>query len=154
MAAAGSDRPRRYTGNRHPACEGQVELRVPLGGTTDDLRTVRRAVVELVTRCRANVDASEVSLLADEVTSNALRHAGGATQVVIYGSADHVYVEVSDDSPVLPTPLQPTPYQDRGRGLLLLERLASSWGVDPLPTGGKTVWFELRSTRRGDPSNP
>nr|MDT0663697.1 ATP-binding protein [Micromonospora sp. DSM 115978] len=31
-----------------------------------------------------------------------------------------------------------------GRGMHLVEQLADSWGSDPIPGDGKTVWFTLR----------
>ena len=105
----------------------------------------------MITHCRAEVDVAEVRLLADELTANAVRYAGGATDVLIRGSADVVYVEVTDASSVLPAPARPGPNEDRGRGLLLVERLASAWGTRVPPGGGKTVWFEIRARRSSTP---
>jgi anti-sigma regulatory factor (Ser/Thr protein kinase) len=102
-------------------------------------------VADVVARCGADVDLGEVTLLADELTANAVRHAGGATEILIQGSADGVCVEVTDPSPAMPAPRRPGPSDDKGRGLLLVERLASAWGTRTPPTGGKTVWFELRA---------
>ncbi|MBO0727733.1 MAG: ATP-binding protein [Acidimicrobiaceae bacterium] len=102
-------------------------------------------MTEVVARCGADVDATEVVLLADELVSNALRHAGRASGMVISGSADSLRVEVIDPSSALPTPARPGPRQEWGRGLLLVERLASQWGADPLPIGGKSVWFEVQA---------
>jgi hypothetical protein len=45
----------------------------------------------------------------------------------------------STDAPVLQHPDAETP---RGRGILLLDALATDWGTD-LRTEGKTVWFEI-----------
>jgi anti-sigma regulatory factor (Ser/Thr protein kinase) len=131
--------------DRSPDLDGQTEVRVPLRRTAEDLSTVRRAVGDVIARCRAEVDLAEVRLLADELTANAVRHAGGATDVLIRGSADAVYVEVTDASPALPVPARPGPNDDQGRGLLLVERLASAWGTRVPPGGGKTVWFEIRA---------
>lgn len=117
---------------------------MPLSRSAEDLSTVRRAVGDVVSRCGADVDLGEVSLLADELTTNALRHAGGATDVVIRGSASVVYVEVTDPSTAPPVPRRPGPSDDRGRGLLLVERLSSAWGIRGPSGGGKTVWFEVR----------
>jgi hypothetical protein len=33
-----------------------------------------------------------------------------------------------------------------GRGMLLVEELADSWGIDDLPGAGKCVWFLLGLT--------
>jgi hypothetical protein len=32
---------------------------------------------------------------------------------------------------------------ETGRGLNIVEQLSDAWGSEPLPGGGKTVWFEL-----------
>lgn len=129
----------------------QAQLRVSLGAGGEDLRVARRAVADLVARCGAKVDVAEVVLLADELVSNAVRHAGGATEIEIAGSTDSLCVKVVDRSPALPAPGRPGSRDDRGRGLLLVEQLASAWGAEPLPTGGKTVWFEVHAR---DPAWP
>lgn len=122
----------------------EIVVRVPLRGSAHDLSTVRQAVADVVLRCGTRVDLGEVMLLADELTANALRHAGGATDVVIRGVPEAVCVEVTDSSSVLPARRIPAPNDDEGRGLLLVERLASAWGTYLPDSGGKTVWFELR----------
>ncbi|MGH3329543.1 MAG: ATP-binding protein, partial [Streptomycetales bacterium] len=38
---------------------------------------------------------------------------------------------------------QPDGLDEHGRGLLLVTTLAHRWGVRPLPSGGKAVWFEI-----------
>jgi hypothetical protein len=40
------------------------------------------------------------------------------------------------------------PAATSGRGLSLVDALASEWGVHPSPPG-KTVWFELRLAAAG-----
>lgn len=125
--------------------EVQVHLRLPLGSGAEDLPAARRAVAELVGRSHANVDVTDVTLLADELVSNALRHAGGASEIVISASADSLCVEVIDPSPALPALSPAGPRQDRGRGLAIVEQLSSAWGADPLPVGGKSVWFEVHA---------
>jgi anti-sigma regulatory factor (Ser/Thr protein kinase) len=116
-----------------------------LGSGPQDLAAARRAVAAVVTRCRADVDVTEVMLLADELVSNAMRHTGRASEIAISGSADSLRVEVIDPSPALPAPSRAGPRQDRGRGLLIVEQLASTWGAEALPTGGKAVWFEVHA---------
>lgn len=118
---------------------------MPWRSVAEDLRAVRRAVAEAVTRWGANVDVAEVVLLADELVSNALRHAGGVSEIGISGSPDRLRVEVIDPSPALPVPARPASRQDHGRGLLLVQQLASAWGAEPQPSGGKAVWFEVHA---------
>jgi hypothetical protein len=51
-------------------------------------------------------------------------------------------IEVSDSAPFLPRRLRPDPYDEHGRGLLLVARVAARWGVRPTPAG-KAVWCVL-----------
>jgi hypothetical protein len=40
-------------------------------------------------------------------------------------------------------PVPRVPDEHGGRGVLILDALATSWGVQGHPGSGKTVWFEL-----------
>jgi hypothetical protein len=52
-------------------------------------------------------------------------------------------VGVTDQSPHLPRQKCPRPDGTEGRGLLIVDELASDWGIDALPGDGKRIWFEL-----------
>jgi anti-sigma regulatory factor (Ser/Thr protein kinase) len=85
-----------------------------------------------------------VILLADELASNAIEHTGDGFSVELRRRAPEssdVRVEVRDRDPALPTVRDPDPLTAGGRGMLLVDRLASAWGAEPLPMG-KVVWFE------------
>ena len=89
-------------------------------------------------------DVLEVaSLLVSELVTNAIQHAGSEVNVHLEVSADLVRVEVDDASPRAPLRLVVPEDAERGRGLQLVEALASSWGVDQVPGDGKKVWFEV-----------
>ncbi|WP_030382171.1 MULTISPECIES: ATP-binding protein [unclassified Streptomyces] len=51
-------------------------------------------------------------------------------------------IEVADTHPALPARKAPAPDEDGGRGLLLVEAVAVTWGVCDRPGPGKTVWAE------------
>ena len=51
-------------------------------------------------------------------------------------------VEIDDLSTEVPVVRHPDTVDEHGRGVLLVDRLANAWGVEPR-TDGKTVWFEL-----------
>ncbi|MDQ1396027.1 MAG: hypothetical protein QOG64_1286, partial [Acidimicrobiaceae bacterium] len=85
---------------------------------------------------------SDVELLTSEVVTNAVVHASTDVTVVFRYLGDRMRIEVGDGSRVLPQLRVAAPHDTGGRGLLLLDRLSSSWGTVPTRSG-KRVWFEL-----------
>lgn len=83
-----------------------------------------------------------IELLVSEMVTNAVVHTTSAPTVDIQLTNDMVRVEVYDDDPTLPKARVPDEESVGGRGLVLLESLAGSWGADPIG-GGKVVWFEI-----------
>jgi anti-sigma regulatory factor (Ser/Thr protein kinase) len=80
--------------------------------------------------------------LASELASNAVEHAGNGFSVSIRRSADLAHVEVCDADATLPTLREPSLESERGRGLMIMDRVACAWGAEPAARG-KVVWFEL-----------
>ncbi len=62
-------------------------------------------------------------------------------------------VEVADHDPALPVQQHPPAEAVTGRGLLIVDALATRWGVEPA-ADGKTVWFELACRTTTDPADP
>jgi anti-sigma regulatory factor (Ser/Thr protein kinase) len=85
-----------------------------------------------------------VLLLTHELVSNAFEHGRGAILVEVSLDDGRLQVGVSDESSEQPVLGQPHPGDARGRGIYLVDRLATSWGVSDDPSPGKTVWFELQ----------
>ncbi|GAA3074748.1 hypothetical protein GCM10020000_69720 [Streptomyces olivoverticillatus] len=89
--------------------------------------------------------SDEIELVADELVTNALLHTDGAAVVTIRmltGPERRLRVEVEDKSSALPRRREPGESGVSGRGLLLVDRLADVWGVEPRG-GGKSVWCEF-----------
>jgi anti-sigma regulatory factor (Ser/Thr protein kinase) len=90
--------------------------------------------------------AGDIELLASELVANAVLHGGGPVTVGLERTGHHVRVEVSDTSEDLPTLRAPEDLlAERGRGFLLVDRLASRWGFERRRDDGKTVWFEVEA---------
>lgn len=84
---------------------------------------------------------ADVLLVVSELVANACLHAGGATELALYGGPHRIRIEVTDRSPRRPVPRQPggDPAQPGGHGLRVVARLAQDWGCRPRGDG-KTVW--------------
>jgi anti-sigma regulatory factor (Ser/Thr protein kinase) len=111
--------------------------------------TARRAVTALLAGVpTSTLDAA--GLLTSELVSNAIRHGGGLSAICIRLTDKKVRVDVTDLSSVPPTVLPPNWESPGGRGMLIVNALASWWGVEPIGRG-KTVSFELNLGQPEDP---
>jgi anti-sigma regulatory factor (Ser/Thr protein kinase) len=95
---------------------------------------------EIPTQRSDFVDAA--SLLVSELVTNAIVHARTDVELRLLADDHMLRAEVSDGNPAFPSPRRPMGLAGTGRGLLLMDDLASRWGVEP-SGAGKTVWFEL-----------
>jgi anti-sigma regulatory factor (Ser/Thr protein kinase) len=86
--------------------------------------------------------AYTATMLVSELVANAVLHAGTPFVVVVCPDVDHLRVEVHDGSAQLPVRKHYSTMSGTGRGLLLVERMATEWGSIATPDG-KVVWFEL-----------
>lgn len=111
----------------------------------------RRFVAEILKRWQFDSAIESAQLLTSELVTNAVLHAGTEVQIVLEAYDHTVHVEVIDLTKRPPV-ARYTPYDDlqTGRGLTLLDSVASAWGVNPLDRG-KSVWFDIDATRNADP---
>jgi anti-sigma regulatory factor (Ser/Thr protein kinase) len=106
-----------------------------------------RAALESVEADPVVIDTAE--LLTDELVTNAIVHAGCKAHLFIRALKGVVRVEITDPDDRLPAMAAPDPDALNGRGLIIVNGLASAWGVERTTEGGKTVWFELSPLRTG-----
>ena len=132
--------------------EGVVaEVASGLGPDTSSARHARRFVDEVLSRWRCDDLLDDVQLLVSELVTNAVVHAGSDVEIAVRLLSDVVRIEVVDRSPTTDLrPRDPRADAESGRGLLLVETLASAWGVEPLDHG-KSVWFEVPRLDRAGP---
>ncbi|MFJ3664785.1 ATP-binding protein [Streptomyces sp. NPDC090119] len=86
-----------------------------------------------------------VALVVAELAANAVLHGrvpGRDFEVRLHRADGHVRVEVSDTHPAHPKLPAQDPTAEGGRGLLLIEAVATRWGTSPRTGPGKTVWAE------------
>ncbi|TXS51236.1 ATP-binding protein [Streptomyces sp. t39] len=96
-------------------------------------------------RAHLRRECPDVELAVSELLGNVVRHVGTGTPVTlrVTGAGGTTRVEVTDRAPAaVAAPRSPSPDEESGRGLALLEALATRWGV-VRGTGSKTVWCEL-----------
>jgi anti-sigma regulatory factor (Ser/Thr protein kinase) len=87
----------------------------------------------------------DVGLVATELATNAVKHAGTPFAVVITGSSSYVMVAVRDASDGAPVPASAKKHDLGGRGLAIVEQVSRDWGVTT-SGGTKAVWarFDTR----------
>jgi len=102
----------------------------------------RRFVLEALGSWGLRDLADTAALLTSEVVTNAVLHARTDLRIDVVRLRDGVTIEVSDGSRRGPIRRRQRHDATTGRGLELLDRLASDWSVVP-NGGGKTVRFTL-----------
>ena len=97
----------------------------------------------LMSRQVADGVVETVELLTSEVVTNAIIHGRSGPQLAVSIEDDIVRVAVRDLSPDVPVRRLGHVDDVSGRGVVIVEELASAWGVDRERNGGKRVWFEV-----------
>ena len=93
-------------------------------------------------RAIGNPVRDDAQLVVSELVTNALMHGDGALVLRASITDSSVQVSVTDSGDDLPEVLPLDPSRIGGLGLIVVDRIASDWGVSPFP-GGKTVWAAL-----------
>jgi PAS domain S-box-containing protein len=86
--------------------------------------------------------ADTACLLVSEILTNAVCHARQSIGLRLHHTAREIIAEITDDNPQLPQRILTAPAEESGRGLTLVDALASTWGAR-LSGTGKIVWFTL-----------
>lgn len=132
-------------GEPGPAAPGSAEdeIRRRLAADPRSAGDARRVIKESLSSWGLERYSDDAALLVTELVTNAVSHVGSEVEVRVVLRAGAVRVEVTDFSPHgTLSPSAATDDAEGGRGLAIVETLASRWGVCTA-TGGKTVWFEL-----------
>jgi anti-sigma regulatory factor (Ser/Thr protein kinase) len=101
---------------------------------------IRRCFSEWRAGQEAGLDTA--LLVVTELVTNAVRHGRSTVTLAVTVNDERVLLEVQDESTGVPTVRHPGWQSLGGRGLLLVDAMATSWGVRATPAG-KVVWAEL-----------
>lgn len=121
---------------------GQSTIR--LDGTLASARAARVFAASAMTEWGVSDVADDVLLVVTELVNNAVTHAHTPCELRLSISPFSVRVEVVDEGPGTPDPLPPSETRNHGRGLHLIDALTVAWGFEPMASGGKMVWAELK----------
>ncbi len=128
----------------HPAALGR-RIQVDLAPTRDAPAQGRLLVLDACRRWRLDHLVTAAELIISELCANAVIHAGTRMRIVLTYGARYLHLVVRDDDPHLPVPAPgrlAEPWRVSGRGLALVDTLASGWGA--VSTGhSKAVWATL-----------
>jgi anti-sigma regulatory factor (Ser/Thr protein kinase) len=123
---------------------GAASVDLALAAVPRSISTARHAVARLLQTTPPVPDevVEDVLLLVSEVVTNAVLHARTEVHVEASVVPGRILVSVADDDP-LHAPHRPErgALATSGRGMHLVERLATTWGVEVFATS-KVVWFE------------
>lgn len=138
--------PARYLTDDAPAIAAdtveRIEFFVPVPLAA---RAVRRFVAEALTAWDLAALVDDACIVASELATNALVHAGSPFHVHVMLRESSVRISVHDASTTAPAPREMVLEATNGRGMGLVTWLAGRSGSD-IGAQGKVVWAELPTT--------
>lgn len=126
----------------------------------DEVRRARLfcigALGEVVDTERHEAIVDDVTMIASELVTNAIRAGAGAIRLQVEtlpatAGVTRFRIAVADDAGGEVVPRTPGPLATNGRGLQIVAALADAWGVVP-GARGKQVWAELDLPAIGRPA--
>ena len=137
-----------------PACTSGAhssrQLRMTLPAVSHSVQLSRHATrAALIAWQLGHVDEA-AALLVSELVTNAVRHARGIDVVTVnlHAGRNWLRIEVQDTDRHWPQPRIPGRHEESGFGFILVDALASNWGVRETEAG-KAVWAELDTRPAG-----
>ncbi len=123
----------------------QVSLGLPKKLTSVHL--ARRFVAERLQEWGLESLQDDALLVTSELAANAVTHAESDCEIRLTLSAASLRIDVGDRGVGTPEPQPHSATEEHGRGLVLVDAVASAWGLDAQPGAGKVVWAELALAR-------
>ncbi|GAC1356912.1 MAG: hypothetical protein NVSMB4_17260 [Acidimicrobiales bacterium] len=108
----------------------------------DNVGVGRHFVIDRLTEWGCT-DSYTAALLVTELLTNAIIHVGGMVAVEVEMDSGGITIGVHDDNAELPVTTRRDDLAEHGRGMTLVDALATTWGSREWPDNTKTVWFKL-----------
>ncbi len=130
-----------------------LQMSLPAAGHAVGL--ARQATRDALATWRLAYLEETAVLLVSELVTNAVRHAQGTHAIVLelQTAGTWLRIEVQDADPRWPQPRIPAGFDGSGFGFVLVDAMASKWGVRGTATG-KAVWAEVDARQAGEPGDP
>jgi anti-sigma regulatory factor (Ser/Thr protein kinase) len=115
------------------------------GRASDQVPAARAFVRDTLFRWGETSTLDDTLLVASELFTNAVLHGAGVIDVYVTLNPATLRIAVVDEGQWAPAPA-PTPDPDTmpsGRGLRIVQAIASDWGNNFDPVGRTRVWAEL-----------
>ena len=124
--------------------ESPRQLRMTLPAVSHSVRLSRYATRAVLTAWHLSHVEEATILLVSELVTNAVRHARGTDVITVDLDAGRAWlrIEIQDTDRNWPQPRTPDGFDESGFGFILVDALASNWGVRETEAG-KAVWAEL-----------
>lgn len=114
---------------------------VPTAG--GGLARIRRGVRGWLDARGVTGEADSALLLVNELITNARRYAPGSVRLRLFLRPELLRCEVLDTHTGRPRLVRAGADDEAGRGLQLVDIMATRWGHVPVVRRGKVVWFDL-----------
>jgi anti-sigma regulatory factor (Ser/Thr protein kinase) len=129
-------------------------LETQLPGTTSAAAQARSFLRSALATWALDGFGEVTELLASELVTNSVVHVGGPLTLRVCATPERIRVEVDDRDATEPYVIAVGDESEHGRGVVIVDELASRWGSEHRVGGGKTVWFEIDLTTPAEDSRP
>ncbi|MFI6147141.1 SpoIIE family protein phosphatase [Streptomyces sp. NPDC051109] len=137
----------------HPVRPARRTMLTVAQAEPERIAGARRQIRELLHDWADGEQVDSAVLMVSEMVTNVLMHTDGDALLVAEAVGElgtrRLRIEVADSSDELPHKRHPGEMASSGRGVLLMEMLADTWGVDPRGEG-KSIWFEMDEQAKED----
>ena len=122
---------------------GRADATRAFVGDADELSAARQFVVDILRAWKLDHLVEDAAIVVSELATNAILHARTDYVVTVSALVGTVRISVRDSSLHLPAVRDPEPTIVTGRGLILVDTIAHTWGTERI-ADGKMVWVDLR----------